>query len=163
MKLDCHNLSIERFRNDVLKPCFRHCESLKSSCNLFQERLDLNNSSLQRLILEEFQLIYPSKHHLSMKPHMLFKPNKTSKKARRHNNSTTTKKTLKKLQSLFKLRAGNDLSSREATLRVLSAMKVFTTVFGMGTGGILSLCHRKAILQCIKEKTLIYTEYISVH
>ena len=44
----------------------------------------------------------------------------------------------------FKFRFGNDLSSREATLRVLSAMKVFTTVFGMGTGGVLSLCHRKS-------------------
>ena len=67
---------------------------------------------------------------------------------------------MKFTQVLFsKLRFGNDLSSREATLRVLSAMKVFTTVFGMGTGGILSLCHRKAVLQCIKEKTLFYTEY----
>ena len=37
----------------------------------------------------------------------------------------------------------NDLSSREATLRVLSALEVFTTVFGMGTGGVLSLCHQK--------------------
>ena len=37
---------------------------------------------------------------------------------------------------------GNDLSSREATLRVLSALEVFTTVFGMGTGGILLLSHR---------------------
>ena len=41
----------------------------------------------------------------------------------------------------LKLRNGDYLSSREATLRVLSAMKVFTTVFGMGTGGFLSLCH----------------------
>ena len=51
--------------------------------------------------------------------------------------------------SLFlgKYRFGNDLSSREATLRVLSAREVFTTVFGMGTGGVLSLCHRKAFVQ----------------
>ena len=40
-----------------------------------------------------------------------------------------------------KFGVSSDLSSREATLRVLSAMKVFTTVFGMGTGGFLSLCH----------------------
>ena len=55
------------------------------------------------------------------------------------------KRELKLINSLFlKYRFGNDLSSREATLRVLSAMKVFTTVFGMGTGGVLSLCHRKS-------------------
>ena len=55
------------------------------------------------------------------------------------------KKDLEINLSLFlKYRFGNDLSSREATLRVLSAMKVFTTVFGMGTGGVLSLCHRKS-------------------
>ena len=41
---------------------------------------------------------------------------------------------------------GDDLSFREATLRVLLAMKVFTTVFGMGTGGVLSLCHRKTFV-----------------
>ena len=45
------------------------------------------------------------------------------------------------LSSFLNLRVSSDLSSREATLRVLSAMKVFTTVFGMGTGGFLSLCH----------------------
>ena len=45
--------------------------------------------------------------------------------------------------SFFKFGSGNDLSFREATLRVLSAMKVFTTVFGMGTGSFLSLCHQK--------------------
>ena len=46
------------------------------------------------------------------------------------------------LASALNIGSGNDLSSREATLRVLSAMKVFTTVFGMGTGGVLLLCHR---------------------
>ena len=55
--------------------------------------------------------------------------------------------TSKFLSRLFsKFRFGNDLSSREATLRVLSAREVFTTVFGMGTGGILLLSHRKAFV-----------------
>ena len=44
---------------------------------------------------------------------------------------------------MLNIGAGGDLSSREATLRVLSAMKVFTTVFGMGTGGFLSLCYQQ--------------------
>ena len=48
--------------------------------------------------------------------------------------------------SFIKFRFGNDLSSREATLRVLSAREVFTTVFGMGTGGVLLLSHRKAFV-----------------
>ena len=43
---------------------------------------------------------------------------------------------------LINIGIGNDLSSREATLRVLSAREVFTTVFGMGTGGFLLLSHR---------------------
>ena len=52
------------------------------------------------------------------------------------------KKDLEINLSLFlKYRFGNDLSSREATLRVLSALEVFTTVFGMGTGGVLLLSH----------------------
>ena len=59
------------------------------------------------------------------------------------NNSPQHQKELRDyLKAPFiKYRNGNDLSFREATLRVLSAMKVFTTVFGMGTGGFLSLCH----------------------
>ena len=59
--------------------------------------------------------------------------------------------------------SGNDLSFREATLRVLSAMKVFTTVFGMGTGGVLSLCHQKT---CSKNCNLNYsfkTVFYAVH
>ena len=44
---------------------------------------------------------------------------------------------------LINIGIGNDLSSREATLRVLSAREVFTTVFGMGTGGVLLLGHQK--------------------
>ena len=50
------------------------------------------------------------------------------------------------LRLFSKLRSGNDLSSREATLRVLSAREVFTTVFGMGTGGILTICHQRILL-----------------
>ena len=42
---------------------------------------------------------------------------------------------------LINIGTSNDLSSREATLRVLSAREVFTTVFGMGTGGVLLLSH----------------------
>ena len=42
---------------------------------------------------------------------------------------------------LINIGTSNDLSSREATLRVLSALEVFTTVFGMGTGGVLLLSH----------------------
>ena len=57
----------------------------------------------------------------------------------------------------LKYGSGNDLSFREATLRVLSAMKVFTTVFEMGTGGILSLCHQKTFLIPIKV-CLLYTQ-----
>ena len=44
---------------------------------------------------------------------------------------------------LLNIESGSYLSSREATLRVLSAQAVFTTVFGMGTGGILPPGHRK--------------------
>ena len=59
-------------------------------------------------------------------------------------NKTHTKRDPEFHPSLFliNIRFGNDLSSREATLRVLSAREVFTTVFGMGTGGVLLLCHR---------------------
>lgn len=44
---------------------------------------------------------------------------------------------------ILNIESGSYLSSREATLRVLSAQAVFTTVFGMGTGGILPPGHRK--------------------
>ena len=66
---------------------------------------------------------------------------------------------LTKSVSNAKYGAGNDLSFREATLRVLSAMKVFTTVFGMGTGGFLSLCYQQNFLyagSCIMKLLITY-------
>ncbi len=47
------------------------------------------------------------------------------------------------LPIFFKYKSGSYLSSQEATLQVLSAQAVFTTVFGMGTGGILPPGHQK--------------------
>ena len=44
---------------------------------------------------------------------------------------------------ILNIESGSYLSSQEATLQVLSAQAVFTTVFGMGTGGILPPGHRK--------------------
>ncbi len=44
---------------------------------------------------------------------------------------------------LINLRACNDLSSQGAASQVLSAREVFSTVFGMGTGGILLLSHKQ--------------------
>ncbi len=71
-------------------------------------------------------------------------------------NEQQNKRTSKNLEVLLKLECGNDLSSREAALRVLSAIKVFTTVFGMGTGGIPSLGHRKSF--CVFNFQFQYTE-----
>ena len=46
----------------------------------------------------------------------------------------------------LKIRSGNELSSRAVSRQVVSPQIVFTTVFGMGTGGFLSLCHQKVVV-----------------
>ena len=43
--------------------------------------------------------------------------------------------------SLSKLDASNVLSSQAVARQVLSPLQVFTTVFGMGTGGLLAIGH----------------------
>ena len=43
--------------------------------------------------------------------------------------------------TLFNLDVGNELSSQEVALQVFSPLRVFTTVFGMGTGGLPLLGH----------------------
>ena len=52
---------------------------------------------------------------------------------------------------LSKLDVGNELSSQEVALQVFSPLRVFTTVFGMGTGGLLLLGHQQACvwLSCL--------------
>ena len=43
----------------------------------------------------------------------------------------------------FKLDVGNVLSSQEVALQVFSPLQVFTTVFGMGTGGLPAIGHQQ--------------------
>ena len=50
---------------------------------------------------------------------------------------------------LFNLDVGNELSSQEVALQVFSPLRVFTTVFGMGTGGFLSLGHQQTFVCCL--------------
>ena len=46
--------------------------------------------------------------------------------------------------SLFlKIDVGNVLSSQEVALQVFSPLQVFTTVFGMGTGGLPAIGHQQ--------------------
>ena len=45
---------------------------------------------------------------------------------------------------------GNDLSSRQVTLQVLSARQSLTSVFGMRTGGPLRYHHHNGYIICIK-------------
>ena len=64
-------------------------------------------------------------------------------------NLALTNFTLKKSVSLFskhsfKLELGNELFSQAVIRQVLSPLAVFTTVFGMGTGGFLPLCHQES-------------------
>ena len=54
-----------------------------------------------------------------------------------------TSKIILKGYFFLNIESGSYLSSQEATLQVLSAQAVFTTVFGMGTGGILPPGHQK--------------------
>ena len=49
----------------------------------------------------------------------------------------------------LKIDVGNELSSQEVALQVLSPLRVFTTVFGMGTGGFLLLGHQQTFVCCL--------------
>lgn len=53
------------------------------------------------------------------------------------------------------MECGNDLSSRQVTLQVLSARQSLTSVFGMRTGGPLRYHHHNGYIICI-----LYTGYI---
>ena len=66
-----------------------------------------------------------------------------------HGKSERTKR------SLFLIECGNDLSSRQVTLQVLSARQSLTSVFGMRTGGPLRYHHHNGYIICI-----LYTGYI---
>ena len=52
---------------------------------------------------------------------------------------------LKSIKSVLfpKLDVGNVLSSQEVALQVFSPLQVFTTVFGMGTGGLPAIGHQQ--------------------
>ena len=50
---------------------------------------------------------------------------------------------------LFNLDVGNELSSQEVALQVFSPLRIFTTVFGMGTGGFFSLGHQQTFVCCL--------------
>ena len=52
-------------------------------------------------------------------------------------------------RSLFLIECGNDLSSRQVTLQVLSARQSLTSVFGMRTGGPLRYHHHNGYIICI--------------
>ena len=53
--------------------------------------------------------------------------------------------------SLFlKIDAGIVLSSQEVALQVFSPLQVFTTVFGMGTGGLLAIGHQRILLHTLE-------------
>ena len=49
----------------------------------------------------------------------------------------------------FKIDVGNELSSQEVALQVFSPLRIFTTVFGMGTGGFFSLGHQQTFVCCL--------------
>ena len=50
----------------------------------------------------------------------------------------------------FLIECGNDLSSRQVALQVLSARQSLTSVFGMRTGGPLRYHHHNGYIICIK-------------
>ena len=52
--------------------------------------------------------------------------------------------------SFLKLDAGIVLSSQEVALQVFSPLQVFTTVFGMGTGGLLAIGHQRILLHTLE-------------
>ena len=47
------------------------------------------------------------------------------------------------ISAFFKFSAGNELSSQAVARQVFLPLWVFTTVFGMGTGGLLMLGHQR--------------------
>ena len=55
-----------------------------------------------------------------------------------------------KLVLFLKLDAGIVLSSQEVALQVFSPLQVFTTVFGMGTGGLLAIGHQRILLHTLE-------------
>ena len=52
--------------------------------------------------------------------------------------------------SFLKIDAGIVLSSQEVALQVFSPLQVFTTVFGMGTGGLLAIGHQRILLHTLE-------------
>ncbi len=67
----------------------------------------------------------------------------------------THEKSERLIRSPFLIECGNDLSSRQVTLQVLSARQSLTSVFGMRTGGPLRYHHHNGYIICI-----LYTGYI---
>ena len=65
-----------------------------------------------------------------------FSPTKPNKKKRDKLKSIN-------LSLFLKLDVGNVLSSQEVALQVFSPLQVFTTVFGMGTGGLPAIGHQQ--------------------
>ena len=63
----------------------------------------------------------------------------------------TKKRKLKSINSRFsfKLDVGNELSSQAVARQVFSPLRIFTTVFGMGTGGFFSLGHQQTFVCCL--------------
>ena len=63
----------------------------------------------------------------------------------------TKKRKLKSINSRFsfKLDVGNELSSQAVARQVFSPLRIFTTVFGMGTGGFFSLGHQQTCVCCL--------------
>ena len=55
-----------------------------------------------------------------------------------------------KLVLFLKIDAGIVLSSQEVALQVFSPLQVFTTVFGMGTGGLLAIGHQRILLHTLE-------------
>ena len=54
-----------------------------------------------------------------------------------------------KLSLLSNLDVGNELSSQAVARQVFSPLRIFTTVFGMGTGGFFSLGHQQTFVCCL--------------
>ena len=71
---------------------------------------------------------------------------------------------IQSILALFKLDAGNVLSSQEVALQVFSPLQVFTTVFGMGTGGLPTISHQRNLYaeDYIKYKLTQYQFNLSV-
>ena len=70
-------------------------------------------------------------------------PNKNMTKKRDKLNSIN-------LSPFLKIDAGIVLSSQEVALQVFSPLQVFTTVFGMGTGGLLAIGHQRILLHTLE-------------